>query len=176
MRNKELIHANRIHEIWHIDFVSERYNNGRRFRILTIVDQYSRISPHLEVANSISGEGVAQVLEGLKRQGIKPQYIVLDNGPEFISQALGKWAYENGVILNHIRPGKPTENGFIESFNGKLREECLSINWFSNLTESKQIIEQWRREYNENRPHSSLGNLTPSEYVRQQQINQSNMI
>lgn len=127
MRNKELIHANRIHEIWHIDFVSERYNNGRRFRILTIVDQYSRISPYLEVANSISGEGVAQVLEGLK-----PQYIVLDNGPEFISQALGKWAYENGVILNHIRPGKPIENGFIESFNGKLREECLSINWFTN--------------------------------------------
>lgn len=104
---------------------------------------------------------MAEVLEGLKWQGIKPQCIVLDNGPEFISQALGKWA---------------NENGFIESFNGKLREECLSINWFSNLTESKQIIEQWRREYNGNRPHSSLGNLTPDEYVRQQQINKTDVV
>ena len=168
LRRKEHIYPNRCNEAWNIDFVSDRLNNGRRFRALTIIDGYSRECPHIEVDNSLSGQRVAQVLETLKEEGKKPTVITLDNGPEFISKALDQWAYQNGVKLNFIRPGKPTENGHIESFNGKLREECLSVNWFSTMKEAKEIIEEWRVDYNDRRPHSALNNLTPREFIEQE--------
>ncbi len=168
LRRKEHIYPNRCNEAWNIDFVSDRLNNGRRFRALTIIAGYSRECPHIEVDNSLSGQRVAQVLETLKEEGKKPTVITLDNGPEFISKALDQWAYQNGVKLNFIRPGKPTENGHIESFNGKLREECLSVNWFSTMKEAKEIIEEWRVDYNDRRPHSALNNLTPREFIEQE--------
>jgi Transposase and inactivated derivatives len=168
LRRKEQIYPNRCNEAWNIDFVSDRLNNGRRFRALTIIDGYSRECPRIEVDNSLTGYRVVQVLQNLKEEGKKPSVITLDNGPEFISKALDQWAYENGVKLNFIRPGKPTENGHIESFNGKLREECLSVNWFSNMKEAKDIIEAWRIDYNEKRPHSALRNLTPMEFIEQE--------
>ena len=172
LRRKEQIEANRQNEVWSIDFVSDRLNNGRRFRALTIVDRYSRECPHIEVDSSLTGYRVARVLNNLKEQGKKPEIITLDNGPEFISKALDQLAYANGVKLSHIRPGKPAENGHIESFNGKLREECLSMNYFTTMQEARRIIEDWRKEYNEQRPHSGLGGLTPMEFLKKEKIGQ----
>lgn len=173
MRRKEQVYANRVNEVWSMDFVSDRLNNGRRFRALTIVDDFSRECPHIEVASSLTGQRVAEVLSRLRH---KPSIIRIDNGPEFISKALDIWAYNNGVRLLFIRPGKPTENGFIESFNGKLREECLSVNYFSNMQEAKDIVERWRRDYNEVRPHSSLKAMTPSEYAKQALVQEVNNV
>ncbi len=151
---------------WSMDFVSDSLADGRRFRILTIVDDFSRESPATEVDTSLPGRRVVNVLERLKATRGLPEVLVTDNGPEFTGRALSQWAYDNGVELHFIRPGKPTENAFIESFNGKLRDECLNENWFSGLKDAKRIIEEWRMDYNRVRPHSSLGNLAPREYAR----------
>lgn len=150
---------------WSMDFVQDELSSGRRFRCLTIVDDFTKESVAIEVGVSLPGTRVVSVLELLKRIRGIPKSITTDNGPEFISQAMDQWAYNHGVSLNFIRPGKPTENAFIESFNGKFRDECLSENWFTNLEEAKEIIEKWRIDYNTKRPHSSLGRLTPSEFV-----------
>jgi putative transposase len=149
-----------------MDFVSDELGWGRRFRVLTLVDHFTRESPVLEVAIGMSGPLVANVLTQLSLTHGLPDVIRVDNGPEFTSKALDQWAYENGIRLDFIRPGKPVENAFIESFNASLRKECLNAHWFQTLEEAKSRIEQWRREYNEDRPHSSLGNLTPKEYAR----------
>jgi len=152
-------------QIWSMDFVSDELGWGHRFRVLTLVDHFSRVSPALEVGVRMSGQLVADVLTRLSMTGGVPSVIRVDNGPEFTSKALGQWAYRNGVHLDFISPGKPVENAFIESFNASLRKECLNSHWFQTLDEAKQTIEQWRREYNRIRPHSSLGNLTPKEYA-----------
>ena len=153
---------------WSMDFVSDCLADGRRFRALTIVDEFSRESPTIEVDTSLPGQRVANVLDRLATTRGLPKMLVTDNGPEFTGQALSQWAFENGVELHFIRPGKPTENAFIESFNGKLRDECLNEKWSSSLAEARRIIEEWRRDYNRVRPHSSLGNLTPQEYTHRQ--------
>ena len=155
-----------INERWSMDFVSDSLCHGRKFRILTIVDDYSRESPAIEVDTSLSGLRVARVLDRLAQTRGLPGIITVDNGPEFAGKALDEWAYRNGVKLNFIRPGKPVENAFIESFNGRFRDECLNEHWFSNLQEAREIIESWRQDYNQFRPHSSLGNLTPLEYAK----------
>ena len=156
----------RRNEIWSMDFVSDELGWGRRFRVLTLVDHFTRESPALEVGVGMSGRLVADVLTRLSLTRGLPDVIQVDNGPEFTSKALDRWAYENGVKLDFIRPGKPVENAFIESFNASLRKECLNAHWFQTLEEAKSKIEQWRREYNDDRPHSSLGNLTPGEFAR----------
>ena len=176
LRRKEQLTVNRQNEVWSMDFISDRLNNGRQFRALTIVDRYSRECPHIEVDNCLTGQRVAGVLNRLKNAGRKPEIITVDNGPEFISKALDQWAYENGVRLAHINPGKPTENGHIESFNGKLREECLSLNYFTNLKEARTIIENWRKEYNEQRPHSGLKGLTPMEFLQKSGAAQKSLL
>jgi putative transposase len=123
------------------------------------------VSPTIEVAFSLTGRRVVEVLERLKGTCGLPKAIKVDNGSEFVSKAMDEWAYRNGVKLEFSRPGKPTDNAFIESFNGRLRQECLQQNWFTSLDDAKQIVETWREDYNQERPHSSLKQQTPSEFV-----------
>ena len=134
------------------------------------MDNFNREALDIDVSFSISGE---RVVRALKKQIFlrgKPQSIRVDNGPEFISQALDKWAYNNGIDIFFIRPGKPMENAFVESFNGRFRDECLNMHWFSDLRDAQIKIENWRKEYNEERPHSSLGYLTPKEFAEKEKI------
>jgi putative transposase len=152
-------------EVWSLDFVSDCTATSRRLRLLTIVDTFTRESLAIEVDTSISGERVARVLDRvIAERGAQPDEIVMDNGPELTSRALDQWAYERGVRLHFIAPGKPVQNCFIESFNGRLRDECLNQHWFRGLQDARQIIEDWRHDYNRARPHGALGGLTPEEY------------
>ncbi len=152
-------------ECWSMDFVADRLADGRQIRMLTLVDNFSRVSPAIEVDFSLTGKRVVEVLERLKTRCGLPKVIKVDNGSEFISKAMDEWAYRNGVKLEFSRPGKPTDNAFIESFNGRLRQECLQQNWFTSLGDAKEIIEDWREDYNQHRPHSSLKQQTPSEFM-----------
>ena len=152
-------------ERWSMDFVTDSIVTGRRFRALVIVDNYSRECPVIEVDTSLGGARVVSVLERLAETRGLPEVITIDNGPEFAGKALDEWAYRRGVKLNFIRPGKPIENAYAESFIGRLRDECLNENWFISLKQARGIIESWRIDYNEGRPHTSLGGLTPREYV-----------
>ncbi len=157
--------ATRANERWSIDFLKDSLLDGRPFRVLTIVDNVSRVSPAIVADFSIRGEAVA-VLDRLKAMGL-PARLAVDNGPEFISKALDAWAYRNGVQLEFSRPGKPTDNAFVESFNGHFRQECLDQHWFASLEEARQIIEAWRIEYNTERPHRALGQRTPAAMVEE---------
>jgi putative transposase len=153
-----------------MDFVQDALLDGRASRVLTVVDQWSRWSPILEMAPSMSGSSVAVALErAIARHG-KPRSITVDPGTEFTSRALDEWAYRRGITLDFIRPGKPTENGLIEAFNGKLRDECLNANQFLSIEDARSEIEAWRVDCNEHRPHSSLGRLTPREYMKRSGI------
>jgi putative transposase len=155
----------RTNERWSMDFVTDSIVTGRRFRALAIVDDYSRECPGIEVDTSLGGRRVVSVLEKLEEIRGLPEVITIDNGPEFAGRALDEWAYRKGVKLNFIRPGKPIENAFAESFLGRLRDECLNTNWFISLNHARNVIEDWRRDYNEVRPHSSLNGSTPREYA-----------
>jgi len=157
--------AARANEHWSMDFVSDSIVTGRRFRALTIVDNYTRECPAIEVDTSLGGARVVNVLERLSETRGLPELITIDNGPEFAGKALDEWAYRKSIKLNFITPGKPVENAYAESFNGRLRDECLNTNWFMNLKQARNIIEDWRKDYNEVRPHSSLKNMTPMEYA-----------
>ena len=148
-----------------MDFMADTLFNGRRFRALTIVDNFSRECLGIKADQSIKGGHVADILDEIADQRGVPKSIRVDNGPEFVSKALDKWAYENKVELDFSRPGKPIDNAFIESFNGSFRDECLNTNWFLSLEDAQDKIEGWRQDYNTFRPHSSLGNLTPEEYA-----------
>ena len=144
-----------------MDFVHDQLADGRPFRVLTVVDQWSRCSPILEVAQGVSGMTVAEALDrAIARHGA-PRTITVDHGTEFTSRALDGWAYRRGIALDFIRPGKRTENGFIEAFNGKLRDECLNAHQFLSIEDARSKVEAWRVDYNLHRPHSSLGQLTP---------------
>jgi putative transposase len=158
-----------INESWSMDFVTDSLFNGHRFRSLTIVDNFSRECLAIEVGQHIKGEDVVRVVDRIKITRGKPCFIKVDNGPEFISKELDKWAYENKVTLDFSRPGKPIDNAYIESFNGSFRDECLNINWFLSLEDAREKIEAWRRDYNYWRPHSSLDNLSPSQYLEGQE-------
>jgi len=155
----------RPNQRWSMDFVSDALTDGRKFRSLNIVDDYNRECLAAEVGTSLPGARVVRVLDRLRELRGLPEVLVTDNGPEFAGQALDAWAYQRGVRLHFIDPGKPVQNAFIESFNGKMRDECLNEHWFGTLGEARQTIEAWRRDYNEVRPHSSLGNRTPQEFT-----------
>ena len=157
----------RPNEAWSMDFVHDGTAGGRTFRTLNVIDRFTRECLVIEVDTSMGGHRVVAVLALVVSMRGKPQSIRIDNGPEFISKALDAWAFESSVALHFIRPAKPTENGHIESFNGRLRDECLNVNWFVDLADAREKIELWRRDYNEVRPHSSLGYLTPLEYINQ---------
>ena len=150
---------------WSMDFVADGLIGGRRLRCLTIVDDCTRECLAIEVDTSITGLRVQGVLERLAETRGLPQSITVDNGPEFDGQVLDKWAYRRNVHLSFIRPGKPNENAYIENFNGKFRDECLNEHWFISLAHARSIVEAWRIEYNTERPHSSLANLTPEEFA-----------
>jgi putative transposase len=163
-RAERLPAATRPNERWAMDFVSDSLASGRRFRCLTIVDQASRECPGLLVDTSIGGNRVTRFLDGLAEERGLPSTIVTDNGPEFTGKKMFVWAERNAVKLHFIDPGKPSQNGHCESFNSTFRRECLDASWFSSLFDARPTIEGWRRIYNEDRPHSSIGRIPPAEF------------
>jgi putative transposase len=154
-------------QAWSMDFVADALFDGRRFLALTLVDNFSRECLGIQVDQNLKAEHVVGLLSEVVRQRGRPTRIQADNGPEFVSLALDRWAYENGITLDFSRPGKPTDNAFIESFNGSLRDECLNTSWFMSLPDARDKIESWRQDYNHFRPHSSLGDVAPALFMRQ---------
>lgn len=151
---------------WSMDFVSDALENGRRFRTLNIVDDFTRENLAILVETSISGARVARLLDELVAARGKPELIITDNGPEFAGKAMDVWSSRAGVKHHFIRPGKPVENAYIESFKGRFRDECLNTNWFRSLDDARNEIESWRIDYNHVRPHSSLEGATPIEFAQ----------
>ncbi len=160
------IEITRPNQRWGMDFVSDSLADGRSFRALALVDHYTRECPVIEVDLSLPGARVVRVLEQLAEERGLPDTIRVDNGPEFVCNAVRTWCEEK-VRLDYIEPGKPMQNGHVESFNGKFRDECLNTHWFTTLRQARSIIENWRTDYNELRPHSALGYATPKEFARQ---------
>lgn len=153
-------------EVWAMDFIFDRLASGRQLKVLTMTDHFSKMIPELFVAHSIRGPDVVSVLDRLAKVGRKPKTIVIDNGSEFRSKAMARWARENAVRLHFIEPGKPQQNAFIESFNSRFRAECLEQNLFETIDEAGLLIRKWKSDYENIRPHSSLGGLPPAEFVR----------
>jgi putative transposase len=171
-RNKSAAHRlerpenTEIHNCWSMDFVSDALFDGKKFRALTIVDNCSRFCVAIRVGQSLKGSDVVDVLQEISEtKGVVPKRIQTDNGSEFQSKEMDRWAYENKVIMDYSRPGKPTDNPFVESFNSSFRDECLNAHWFLSLEDAAAKIEAWRTDYNEFRPHSSLNDLTPGEFT-----------
>jgi putative transposase len=152
-------------EAWAMDYMQDVLADGRRFRTLNVLDTVTRECLAIAVDTSLPGQRVVRLLDHLTVWHGTPKRITVDNGPEFTGQALDQWAYAHGVTLDFIDPGKPMQNGYLESFNGKLRDECLNLHWFGSLPEARRIIERWKEEYNTERPHSALGDRTPAEYA-----------
>lgn len=152
---------------WSMDFVADALFDGRKLRALTVVDNFTRESLAIRVDQSLKSEDVVAVVDQLRRERGTPQRIQTDNGSEFASLPMDRWAYEHGVIMDFSRPGKPTDNPFIESFNGSFRDECLNAHWFLSLEDASQKIESWRQDYNHFRTHSAIGDIPPAEYAAQ---------
>ena len=159
--------ASARNEYWSMDFVHDELASGRKFRVLTVIDKWSRESVLLETGFSLTGQSVVDALQRLALNRALPKAITVDHGTEFTSKSLDEWVWNHSVKLDFIRPGKPTENAFIESFNGRRRDECLNANEFTSIEDARQRIEAWREDYNHHRPHSSLGHLTPIEFALQ---------
>ena len=168
---RPMVLPGRVNERWSLDFVSDAFTDGRRFRVLAVIDDYSRECLALVADTSLSGGRVARELDVIiKRRGCKPKTIVSDNSTEFTSMAILKWCQETKIGWHYIAPGKPMQNGIVESFNGSFRDECLNETLFSSLTGARHHITFWKEDYNVTRPHSSLGNLTPREYAQNQPL------
>ncbi len=165
--------AEKVNQVWTYDFVFDQSLSGRSLKMLTLIDEYTRECLAMEVGVSIKSEKVRQILERVCAGKGEPEMIRSDNGSEFIGQAVNSWLAQNGIKPLFIEPGKPWQNGKGESFNGKLRDECLSREWFSSVREAQVVIEGWRKFYNQERPHSSLGYLTPSEFKSRMENNKS---
>ncbi len=159
------IKPSRPNEVWSMDFVSEQLSNGTKFRTLTIVDVFSREALAIEVGQRLGGEHVVAALNRLCAQRQAPKYLFVDNGSEFSGRLLDLWAYHHQARIDFSRPGKPTDNCYVETFNGSFRDECLNLHWFETLEEAKVIIEAWRRDYNESRPHMALDDASPIEFA-----------
>jgi putative transposase len=160
-----------MNQIWSMDFVADALFDGRRLRALTVVDNYTRESLAIAVGQNLKGEDVVNTLNCIAMKRGLPSIIKVDNGSEFISKVMDKWAYERGVELDFSRPGKPTDNAKVESFNGRLRQECLNAHWFLSLEDARRKIDEWRQYYNETRPHSALQWATLAEFARQAREN-----
>jgi putative transposase len=163
--------ATAANELWAMDFVSDALFDGRRLRALTVVHAFTCEALAIEVAQGIKREQVVEAMTRIATVRGAPRAIRVDNGPEFILKVLDRWAYENSVKLEFSRPGKPTDNAFVESFNGRLRDECLNTHWFLSLDDTRSKIQAWRRDYNECRPHTSLGWKTPAEFASSAGVN-----
>jgi putative transposase len=157
-------------DVWAMDFVHDQLFDATKVRVLTILDAFTRYAPAIEPRFNWRGTGVVEVLERVCREVGFPRSIRVDQGPEFVSKDLDLWAYHRGVILDFSRPGKPTDNAFIESLNGKFRAECLNAHWFTGLDEMRRICEDWRRDYNEVRPHSAIGNKPPVALMNRSEV------
>jgi putative transposase len=157
----------RPNQRWSMDFVMDQVVTGQRLKCLTVVDDFSKESPGIVVGRSIGGQTVAEFFDTLSETRSLPEVIVCDNGPEFTSLVLDQWAHRHGIRLSFIQPGKPQQNAFIESFNGKLREECLNEELFFDVADAQSKIEAWRQDYNQHRPHRSLGQRTPAEFIKE---------
>lgn len=160
--------ATGLNQVWAYDFVFDTCANGQKLKCLTVIDEWTRESLTIDVAGSIRSGRVIEVLSKLVSVHGTPRHLRSDNGPEFVSSAVLKWLAETGIDTAYIAPGKPWQNGADESFNGRLRDECLNLEWFRTREEAVAVIEGWRRHYNEVRPHSSLGYLTPAEFKAKQ--------
>ena len=161
--------ANRVWrrgEAWAMDFMQDVLADGRRFRVLNVLDTVSRECLAIEVDTSLPGQRVVRVLDRLVAWYGSPKQITIDNGPEFASQALDAWAYAHRITLDFIEPGRPSQNGHLESFNGKFRDECLNVHWFASLAHARGLIHAWKEDYNSQRPHSALRGQTPNEFVQ----------
>lgn len=158
-----------------MDFMADRLADGRKFRVLALVDHFSRVSPGIAAELSMSGERVVALLEQIAATHGLPKTICVDNGPEFISRVLDAWAWRRGVQLCFSRPGKPTDNAFSEAFNSRLRQECLAINWFVSMEDAQTQLENWLMDYNTERPHSSLGNQSPQEFLARWQASRTDL-
>jgi putative transposase len=164
-----------IHQVWSMDFLADALFDGRRFRVLAVVDNCSKKCLSLRVGQSLKGVDVRDELGRIAaEEQVLPHRLQCDNGSEFISKDVDQWAYENNVTLDFSRPGKPTDNPYVESFNGKFRDECLSVNWFLSLDHAQELIDQWKWDYNHLRPHSALGDLSPEEYIQTHQLTPEN--
>jgi putative transposase len=170
MQRQPLKASSHIGQVWSMDFVADNLFDGRKLRLLTVVDCYTRQCVAIEVGQRLKGEDVVRVLEQAIRQYGKPITIKSDNGSEFVGKIMDKWLYENKIKQDLSRPGKPTDNAYIESFNGRLRQECLNEHWFMSLADAKAKIEAWRNAYNTSRPHSALDWMTPNEFARQEAL------
>jgi len=157
----------RPNQEWSIDFVSDALATGRALRALTVVDGFTKEAPVIQVDSSLSAPRVTRALDEVIAERGKPEGIRVDNGPEFTSRCFVAWAEQRGITLIHIQPGKLVQNSFIESFNGRFRDECLNANWFTSMADARRKIEDWRIDYNQRRPHSSLAYRTPEEFARQ---------
>ena len=166
LRRQPLLKAQELNERWSMDFMSDALADGRRFRVFNVLDEFSRECLAIEAGTSLPGCVVTQVLDGVGLRRGFPKTVVVDNGPEFRGREMDRWACRNGVQLHFIDPGKPIQNAFVESFNDKLRAECLNSHWFLDLQDARRRLENWRREYNERRPHRSLGKVPPAEFAR----------
>jgi len=160
----------RANERWAMDFMTDALRDGRRFRLLIVLDERTLECLVIEIDTSLPGARVIDVVERLVVERGAPEVVVIDNGPEFAGRGLDQWAYQRGIKLHFIAPGKPTQNAYVESFNGKLRDECLNAHWFRTLADARLTIGAWRQEYNQVRPHSALGQATPEEFARQEVI------
>jgi putative transposase len=165
VQKKATVALMKANQRWAMDFVSDTLAHGRSFRVLTIIDEHTRECLALETDTSLPGLRVVRVLERLMNERGLPEEIHVDNGPEFVSRTLRNWCEQHRVLLRYIEPGRPMQNGHIESFNGRLRDECLNANWFVNLARTRADIESWRDDYNRVRPHSALGYRTPNEFA-----------
>ena len=159
--------AQQPNEAWCMDFMTDALFDGRRFRVLTVLDQYTRECLAIYAAQSIKAAKVVEIMDKLIIQRGIPKRVQTDNGSEFASRALDRWAYDNGVTLDFSRPGKPTDNPYIESFNGSFRDECLNTHWFLSLEDAREKIGKWRWDYNNERPHSALGDQPPRTFAQQ---------
>ena len=157
-------------EAWTMDFVADQLANGVKFRALTVVDVFTREALAIEVGQRLKGEDVVATLDRIITHRGKPKYLFVDNGSEFSGRMLDLWAYHHKVRIDFSRPGKPTDNCYVETFNGSLRDECLNVHWFASLGQARQIIEAWRQDYNESRPHMALADVAPQEYARQARL------
>jgi len=162
-----LVRPGRANEVWSMDFMFDREASGRSIKCLVIVDDATHESVAIVADHAIGGDHLTRILDGICAQRGTPAVIRTDNGPEFTGKAILNWAHRRGIALRLIEPGKPNQNAYVESFNGRFRDECLNEHWFMSLAHARALIEAWRKEYNDERPKRSLGGLTPSQYAKQ---------
>ena len=170
VQREERFRPRQANEVWSLDFVSDEFGNGQRFRALTVIDVFTREALAIDLGVRLRGENVVQTLNRLVSQRGKPKYLFADNGSEFTGRLMDMWAYHQGTRLDFSRPGKPTDNAFVETFNGSLRDECLNVHWFESLAHAREVIELWRLDYNESRPHMALGNVPPGKFALQRRV------